>query len=328
MTMIKVAILSHADVSLFELACAVELFALPRPEFDDWYQADVINLDNEPITSTAHIGLSTQFVPSIDKYDVLIIPSWPTMEKTVPSIIRAQVSQFHARGKRILSFCSGAFLLAELGILNGRKATTHWKFESLFRHRFPHIQYAANVLYLFDGNVGCSAGSAAGLDLGLAVIRSDYGYEVANQVAKRLVVSGHRQGGQSQFVETPMLEVPNQFSHALAWAQDNLDKSISIDELATKANMSRRTFDRKFRGCFDLSPKEWIICQRIERAKGLLESSNMTIERLSQASGFDTSMTMRHHFRQLVGVSPKVYRQQFFQNSGAGATHTDESFAK
>ncbi|MCK6264317.1 helix-turn-helix domain-containing protein [Vibrio sp. ZSDE26] len=309
--MIKVAILSHANVSLFELACAVELFALPRPEFTSWYQAEVVNLDDGNIISTANVGLQTKCVTSLEEYDLLIIPSWPTSLQSIPNNIDKEIRKFHADGKRLLSFCSGAFLLAELGVLKNTKATTHWKFESLFRQRFPHISYASNVLYVLDGNIGCSAGSAAGLDLGLAVIRSDFGYQVANQVAKRLVISGHRTGGQSQFVESPILEVPNQFSEAIEWATDNINKPIIIDDLAARANMSRRTFDRKFRASFNLSPKEWLIGQRVERAKGLLESSSLPIEQLSQAAGFDNAVTMRHHFRQYVGVAPKVYRQQF-----------------
>ncbi|MBW3696681.1 helix-turn-helix domain-containing protein [Vibrio sp. T187] len=309
--MIQVAILAHTDVALFEMACAVELFALPRPEFEDWYTAEVINLEDCTMQTTGNVLLQTKFVENLDGYDVLVVPSWPTAEAVIPDRIRQQVVQFFDSGKRVLSFCSGAFLLAELGLLNGRKATTHWRYENEFRQRFPHVEYEPNVLYVFDGQVGCSAGSAAGLDLGLAVIRNDFGYLVANQVAKRLVVSAHRAGGQSQFVESPILEVPNQFSDAVEWAQTHLDKAIHIDELASKANMSRRTFDRKFRASFNLSPKEWLIQQRIERAKGLLETRSHNMEQLANLAGFDNAITMRHHFRRLVGVSPKLYRQQF-----------------
>ncbi|USD43494.1 helix-turn-helix domain-containing protein [Vibrio sp. SCSIO 43135] len=311
--MIKVAILAHPHVSLFELACAVELFALPRPEFNPWYQTDIVNFENTVITTTGGIGLMTQHTDSIEDYDLLIVPSWPTKPSQVPDLVRQQVTSFDNNGKRILSFCSGAFLLAELGLLDGKRATTHWKFESTFRERFPHVDYAANVLYVFDGKIGCSAGSAAGLDLGLAVIRSDFGYQIANQVAKRLVVSAHRSGGQSQFVESPILEVPNQFSQAVEWAHANITQAIGIDDLACKANMSRRTFDRKFRSSFNLSPKEWLIHQRIERAKAILESEQVDMERLAQQAGFDTAVTMRHHFRRLIGVSPKQYQQQFAQ---------------
>ncbi|WP_394248487.1 helix-turn-helix domain-containing protein [Vibrio profundi] len=309
--MTKVAILAHRHVALFELACAAELFALPRPEFSNWYHAEVVNLEDCAMECTGNVTLQSRYTESLQDYDLLVIPSWPTDDYPVPHLIREQIEQFAQSDKRVISFCSGAFLLAELGLLDGRKATTHWRYEKEFRQRFPHVEYEPNVLYVFDGKIGCSAGSAAGLDLGLAVIRGDYGYQIANQVAKRLVISAHRSGGQSQFVESPILEVPNQFSDALEWAQKNLTQAIQIDELACKANMSRRTFDRKFRASFNLSPKEWLIRQRIERAKGLLETRSHHMEQLASMAGFDNAITMRHHFRRLVGVSPKRYRQQF-----------------
>lgn len=307
----RVAILSHPNVSLFELGCAVELFALPRPEFKVWYQTEIVNLNNQTITTTGAIVMQTQYVADLESYDMLVVPSWPTDPFDIDPHLAEQVSQFAKQNKRIISFCSGAFLLAELGLLQGKRATTHWAFERKFRERYPNVNYASNVLYVFDGQIGCSAGSAAGLDLGLAVIRQDLGYEVANQVAKRLVVSAHRSGGQAQFVDTPMLQVPNQFSQALDWAKANLAQPIQIDTLAEKANMSRRTFDRKFRSSMNLTPQEWLIRQRTELAKGLLESKEINIEQLAIEAGFNNAVSMRHHFRRIVGVSPKQYRSQF-----------------
>lgn len=307
----RVAILAHSHVTLFEMSCAIELFALPRPEFEDWYVTDVVNMEDKPIATTGNIILTTQYTDNLEKYDTLIIPGWPTWDYPTPDIIEREVSNFVSAGKRLLTLCSGAFLPAKLGLLDGKVATTHWMYEKAFREQFPQIRYQSDVLYVFDGNIGCSAGSASALDLGLAVIRQDYGYAIANQVAKRLVVSAHRQGGQAQFVETPILEVPNQFSDALDWANQNLDKSISVDALANKANMSRRTFDRKFRASFDLSPKEWLIQQRVERAKGLLENNSTSIECLAYQAGFENATTMRHHFRRLIGISPHQYRNQF-----------------
>ena len=307
----RVAILAHSHVTLFEMSCAVELFALPRPELKNWYQTDVINMEDQAINTTGGIVISTQYTDCLERYDTLIIPGWPTWDYPIPPAIEREVVKFVSAGKRVLTLCSGAFLLAKLGVLDGKTATTHWMYEQTFQEQFPQIRYQSDVLYVFDGNIGCSAGSASALDLGLAVIRQDHGYSVANLVAKRLVVSAHRQGGQAQFVETPILEVPNQFSNALDWANQNLDKNISVDSLADKANMSRRTFDRKFRASFDLSPKEWLIRQRIERAKGLLEQEPTSVEQLAYRAGFENATTMRHHFRRLVGVSPQQYRAQF-----------------
>ncbi|MDC5856951.1 helix-turn-helix domain-containing protein [Vibrio europaeus] len=307
----RVAILAHSHAALFEMSCAIELFALPRPEFESWYETDVVTLESADIHTTGNITLSAEKVDSLEDYYTLIIPGWPTWDYAIPEKIEAEVTQFSKQGKRVLTLCSGAFLLAKLGLLDGKTATTHWMYEQSFRSQFPNVNYQSDVLYVFDGNIGCSAGSAAALDLGLAVIRHDFGYSFANQVAKRLVISAHRLGGQAQFVETPMLEVPNNFASALDWANSHLDKSISVDLLAEKASMSRRTFDRKFRASFNLSPKEWLIQQRIERAKGLLEIESHSIERLASMAGFESATTLRHHFRRLVGVSPQQYRKQF-----------------
>lgn len=307
----KVAILAHSHVTLFEMSCAIELFALPRPEFDNWYQADVVNLEGNDIHTTGNLIVKAQHCNSLEPYDTLVVPGWPTWDYPIPQTIEQQVHQFIKEGKRVLTLCSGSFLLGKLGLLDGKTATTHWMYEQTFRRQFPLVHYQPDVLYVFDGNIGCSAGSAAALDLGLAVIREDFGYNIANQVAKRLVISAHRLGGQAQFVETPMLEVPNQFSAAIDWANSQLDRSITVDTLAAKANMSRRTFDRKFRASFNLSPKEWLTQQRIERAKGLLEVEAHSIERLANMAGFESATTLRHHFRRLVGVSPQQYRAQF-----------------
>ena len=311
----RVAVLSYSDVALFELASAVELFGLPRPEFKRWYQCDVISFETQPLPTTAGLQLVAKPVDSLEPYDMLVIPSWPT-KSSAPVQLAEQVQQFAAQGKRIISFCSGAFLLAELGLLSGREATTHWRYAEAFKQRFPDVTYRDNVLYLYDGRLGCSAGSAAGIDLGLEIIRQDHGYAVANQVARRLVVSPHRQGGQAQFVETPVLAVPNQFAEAIDWALSHLDQPIDIDALATRARMSRRTFDRKFRGSFDMSPKHWLVQQRLEKAKRLLEEGPHNVERIATQSGFDNATTLRHHFRKLLGISPRQYRQQFMSSSG------------
>ncbi|WP_038173518.1 helix-turn-helix domain-containing protein [Vibrio pacinii] len=307
----NVAILAHSHLTLFEMSCAIELFALPRPEFTTWYQTDVVSLEQGAINTTGNISLNVTSISSLEAYDTLVIPGWPTWDYPTPAAISQQVRQFVDSGKRVLTLCSGSFLLGTLGLLNGRKATTHWMYQQRFCQQFPQVDYQPDVLYVFDGNIGCSAGSAAALDLGLAVIRQDFGYHVANQVAKRLVVSSHRLGGQAQFVDTPLLAVPNQFAQAIDWANSHLDRNMNVDELAREANMSRRTFDRKFRASFNLSPKEWLIQQRIERAKGLLEQQAHSIEQLAAISGFDNATTLRHHFRRLVGVSPQQYRKQF-----------------
>ncbi len=309
--MSRVAILTYNGAALFELGCAVELFGLPRPEFPSWYECDVVTFNSGSLAMTAGVQLKCKVVQNLDDYHMLVVPSWPVGGDEIPANLITAMNRFHATGKRIISFCSGAFLLGELGFLDGREATTHWRYSDQFKSRFPAVYYMDDVLYVYDGPIGCSAGSSAAIDLGIEVIRKDYGYQVANQVARRLVMAAHRSGGQSQFVETPLLEIPNQFAQSLDWALSNLTAAIDINTFAIQANMSRRTFDRKFRSTFNVTPKEWLTAQRLNKAKQLLECESCSVEKVAELSGFDNAITMRHHFRKSVGVSPKQYRNQF-----------------
>lgn len=309
--MYKVAILTYQNAALFELGCAVELFALPRPEFDEWYEAEVISFEGGSLNTTGGLQLVAKQVNSLDQYDTLVVPSWPTNNSEIPAPLANQVRIFESTGKRILSFCSGAFLLATLGLLNSRQATTHWRYANKFKQRFPDVRYVEDVLYILNNNIGCSAGSAAAIDLGMAVIRQDFGYERANQVARRLVMSAHRKGGQSQFVETPSQQHPSQFTETIDWALSNLHTAININELAKRSLMSRRTFDRKFRQTFGISAQQWLVSQRLCMARQLLEETSKAVEIVADQSGFDNAASMRHHFRRVLGVSPRQYRDQF-----------------
>ena len=317
--MSKVAILTYDNAALFELGCATELFALPRTEFKNWYDTQVVCFHGETINTIAGLTLKAKQVQDFLDYDTLVIPSWPTTNSTVPPALAAAIQTFFQDGGRILSFCSGAFLLAELGLLNGRQATTHWRYAAAFQKKYPNIRYVDDVLYVYDASLGCSAGSSAALDLGLEVIRQDLGHSIANRVARRLVLSAHRKGGQAQYAEMPV-EINNHghFSNAISWASSQLAQRIEIDELARRAKMSRRSFDRKFKANFNLSPKEWLTHQRLGIAKELLEQSQHNMEQVAQLSGFNNATTMRHHFRALLGISPSQHKQQFCQNIETG----------
>lgn len=307
----RVAVLSHHNAPLFELACAVELFGLPRPEYQNWYSCEVVGFNTGVLNANGSVRLNVRQVNSLDTFTTLIIPGWPPGQSAGSDQLAAEIRAFARKNKRIFSFCSGAFLLAELGLLDGKKATTHWRYAELFKQRYPLVNYVEDVLYVYEDNIGCSAGSAAALDLGIEIIRQDFGYQIANQVARRLVLSAHRQGGQSQFVETPLLKSPAQFSAALEWALLHLSASMDIAKLAEKANMSRRTFDRKFRASFNQSPKAWLITQRVQRARTLLETAKWSIDKIAVECGFESAITLRHHFRNVLGVSPAHYRRQF-----------------
>jgi AraC family transcriptional activator FtrA len=333
----KVAILTYQGASLFELGCAVELFALKRPEYEHWYDTEVVTFDQGLLSTTGALQLVAKSVQNLDEYDMLIIPSWPTnideractalsldtgttvsaAASTCLSIslsidlLITQLNKFYSDEKRIYSFCSGSFLLAQAGLLNARQATTHWQYASVFEQRFPHISFVADVLYIYEDNIGTSAGSACALDLGIEIIRHDFGHAIANEVARRLVLSAHRSGGQSQYSTAPILKQTGVFAKALDWAIQHIDQVISIDKLAAIALMSRRTFDRKFRENFNTTPGQWLIEQRLSLAKSILETQPMQIESVAQCAGFANATTLRHHFRKSFGITPLQYRKQF-----------------
>ena len=307
----NVAILSYSGAALFETACAVELFGLSRPEFKNWYTTEVVSLESGPLTSACNISLLVRQVDTLDAYDMLIVPSWPTNNKSLCSHLANEVRRVHDRGDTVVSFCSGAFLLAQLGILDGLNATTHWRYADLFKQRFKQVKYVDDVLYVMNKTVGTSAGSAAGIDLSLEIIRQDFGSDAANTVAKRLVMSPHRKGGQSQFIETNVSQHTSIFDDTLNWAIENLNQIISIDQLAERSCMSRRSFDRHFRNSHGCSAKQWLINQRINLSKIELEKSTASIEHIAQVSGFESASALRHHFRKTLGVSPRQYRDQF-----------------
>lgn len=308
--MMRVAILTYPETALFELGCAVELFALSRPEFTDWYTTDVISFETHAVRATGGIQLKALTVDGLSPYDMLVVPGWPVDREPDDSLLR-EISALHQRGGTVLSFCTGAFLLAAAGLLDGKSATTHWRYADRFRDRFPEVSYVDDVLYIFEDKVGCAAGSSAALDLGLAVIREHHGYEIVNQVARRLVMAAHRSGGQSQFVETPVPRTSNRFAETLDWAVKNLAKGISVSDLARRANMSRRSFDRKFRTSLNMSANHWLVLQKLQLARHLLESSHQPMEQVASLSGFDNAITMRHHFRKHLQCTPTRFRGQF-----------------
>lgn len=315
---IKVAILTYDNLSTFEFGCAVEIFATERPEFSNWYETDVVCIDKERVHARGNIEILVKQVANLSGYDTLIIPGWciadvteAACRRSLPIGLTEIVENFYEGGGRILSFCTGAFLLAEAGLLDGRNATTHWRYAEPFKRFYPQVTFKDNVLYVYDGRIGCSAGSAAALDFGLEVVRQDFGHEKASILARRLVIPPHRSGGQAQFVETPILAHQNHFSSTLDWAVQRLDTPMDVNDLADRANMSRRTFDRHFRASLGMSPKDWITRKRLDLAQKLLTTNNESMEAIAQRSGFESAMNMRHHFRKIFGITPSQYQSQF-----------------
>jgi transcriptional regulator GlxA family with amidase domain len=224
----------------------------------------------------------------------------------------AALAAAHARGARVMSICTGAFVLAHAGLLAGRRATTHWSYCAQLAAEFPDTEVDSGVLYVDDGDVLTSAGNAAGIDLLLHVVRRDHGSEAANRVARRRVVAPWREGGQSQFVERPVPEGDGSGTAATrAWAVARLGDPLSLADLAGNARMSVRTFTRRFRDETGMSPGKWLTQQRVDHARHLLESTDLPIDQVAQRSGFRTGAALRQQMSAAVGVAPSVYRNTF-----------------
>jgi transcriptional regulator GlxA family with amidase domain len=243
-----------------------------------------------------------------------VLPGWRDPAEAPPEALVVAIRKAHGRGARVMSICSGVFVLAATGLLEGQRATTHWRYTERLARMFPHIDVQPDVLYIDNGSVLTSAGSAAGIDLGLHLIRRDYGAEVANQVARRLVVSPHRDGGQAQFIDVKVRsEAAESLGDVLAWASANLDRPLSVQDLAARAHLAPRTLARRFRNEVGTTPHRWLTQQRVALAQRMLETTTASVEQIAGEAGFGSAVTLRHHFQQIVGTSPTAYRRQFRQ---------------
>jgi AraC family transcriptional regulator, transcriptional activator FtrA len=317
----QVVALLYDGLCAFEFSCVAEVFGLARPELGaGWYRFATCAADGRHISG--QYGMSMRVDGGLERLQsagTIVIPGWQGIHAPVPPRVADALRKAHARGARLLSICSGAFVLAAAGLLDGRQATTHWRYAGELQRRFPQVRVNPKVLYVDEGQILSSAGSAAGLDLCLHLVRRDYGPAIANQVARRLVIAPHRDGGQSQFVERPVepLEHAARERESLASLLEKicsrLDRTWRIEDLARLAAMSERTFMRRFRAATGLSPADWITRARVDRARQLLESTGLSIERIAGRCGLGSATTLRHHFRNKVGVSPISYRRRFSQ---------------
>jgi transcriptional regulator GlxA family with amidase domain len=227
-------------------------------------------------------------------------------------VVAAALRAAHARGARLVSICTAAYVLAAAGLLDGRRAATHWMHAERFTALFPRVTLDADVLFVDDGDILTSAGVAAGIDLCLHIIRRDLGTEVANRAARRCVVPPWREGGQAQFIERPVPAPTNAGTAATrTWALEHLDEPLTLDRLAAHASMSVRTFTRRFRGETGLSPARWLLQRRTDRARELLEATDLSVDRVARAAGFGTAAALRQRFHAALGVAPLSYRRAF-----------------
>jgi transcriptional regulator GlxA family with amidase domain len=316
----RVAVLAYPGMSVFETGIVTEVFGLPRPEFDvDWYDLVICAEEPGPVPVVGGVSLHTPYgLAELAAARTVIVPGVPDVTADPSPALVAALRTAHARGARIMSICSGAFALAGAGLLDGRRATTHWRYAELLARRYPRVEVDPNVLYLDDGDLLTSAGSAAGLDLSVHVVRRDHVAAIANAVARRLVIPPHRDGGQAQFVEAPVTADPDddRITASIDWALAHLAEPLSIARLAGRAHMSPRTYLRHFTRATGTSPIRWLIDQRVRASLALLEETDAAIEQVAGAVGFDTPVTYRHHFGRIMLTSPSAYRRAF--RTGAG----------
>jgi AraC family transcriptional regulator, transcriptional activator FtrA len=295
----------------FELAIAYEIFgAAPSGLADRWYE---ILVCGSGAVSAGRFRLEPDSgLDQLARADTVIVPACSDVDEEPPTELVDAVRAAYDAGARVASLCTGAFVLAAAGLLDGRRATTHWAHASALAARYPRVEVDPDVLYVDSGRVLTSAGKAAAMDLCLHLVRLDHGSVIANTAARRLVVPPHRPGGQAQFVATPM---PAPDDHPLAglfpWAIERLDQPLTVEDLARQANMSSRNLGRRFRSATGTTPLQWLLTQRIRRAQELLETTDDNVDTVASATGMGTATTLRRHFNRTVGVPPDTYRRAF-----------------
>jgi AraC family transcriptional activator FtrA len=309
-----VAAVAYDRLCTFEFGCTVELFALKRPELGvDWYRFEVCSTERKPLRAAGGVEMRVgKSLALLDRADTIVIPGWRDADELPPRALLEKIRAAYDRGARICSICSGVFVLAAAGILDGKRVTTHWLYAQRLAERYPRVRVEPNALYIDEGQILTSAGSAAGLDMFLHLVRRDYGVRVANQVAQRLVIPAHREGGQAQYLPRPM---PNdergRLSRVMEWVRAHPAQPHTLTALARRASMSTRTLQRQFKETVGLAPYEWILRERVGLAKDLLEARNASLKRVAEQVGFRSQESFRHHFRRVTRMSPTAYRRQF-----------------
>lgn len=310
----RVALVAYDGLATFEFGIAVEVFALRRPELRvPWYQFQVCAVESGPIRARGGIMIgATGGLAALRRAGTIVIPGWRSIDERPPEAYLKALIAAHRRGARILTICSGAFVLAAAGLLDGKRATTHWLYAGALASRYPRVTVEPDVLFVDEGQILTSAGSAAGIDLCLHIVRRDYGAEVANVVARRMVMAPQRDGGQAQYVPAVVPPTPDSnLAPLLEWIQRRLAQPLTVAQLAKRAAMSPRTFARRFRQTTGTTPYKWILHQRVMAAQQRLETSRESVDRVAEAVGLQTAATLRHHFSRVLRTSPTAYRRRF-----------------
>ena len=310
------AIVAYDRLRTFEYSIVAEVFALDRPMLGvPWYPVAVVSPDRGPLKGLGGGGIGvapTAPFERIAQARTIVIPGWRETDQPPPARLLDALRAAARRKARIVSICSGSFVLGYAGLLDGRRATTHWLYADEFRQRFPRAHYMDDVLYVDEGDIVTSAGAAAGIDACLHVVRRDFGPRVANMVARRMVVAPHREGGQAQYVETPMPAKPGRgIAPALDWARQRLDQPINVADLARRSAMSPRTFFRRFNDQLGMPPSAWLQNERVARARALLEAGELSLAEIAAQCGYESQETFRAAFRRVTSAPPGEYRRRF-----------------
>ncbi|MBR8333469.1 transcriptional regulator FtrA [Burkholderia ambifaria] len=308
-----VVALAYDRLCTFEFGCVVELFALERPELGvDWYRFAVCASEPGPVRAAGGITVAAPYrLATLDRADTIVIPGWRDPDELPPEPLLKKLRAAHRRGARLCSICSGVFVLAAAGVLDGLTVTTHWRYAERLQARYPALRVNPDALYVDEGQIVTSAGSAAGLDMLLHLVRRDHGGAIANRVAQRLVLPPHRDGGQAQFVPRPVAPGGgDRLAKLIDWMRAHAAEPHTLASLAAQAAMSTRTLQRQFADATGMSPLMWLIRERVNLAKDMLETHPaLSLAQIAARSGFGSEESLRRHFRRVAATSPAAYRR-------------------
>lgn len=313
---LTVAVVLFDRAPMFESSVPISVFGYDRSDTDvPRFTVRAVAAEPGPLTTTAGIRLSAPYgLEALDGAATVIVPTWRSVRERPPQAALDALRAAHADGATVMGLCLGAFVLAAAGLLDGRRAATHWRFAPALAAAHPAVRVDPSVLFVDDGDIITSAGTAAGIDACLHLVRREFGAQVAGSIARRMVVPPQRSGGQAQYIERPLPdpETADPLGDVLAYALRHLDDpGLGVDALAARAFMSRRSFDRRFRELTGSSPLQWLLAQRIMHAQRLLETTDLSVDAVAREAGFASGVALRPHFRRLVGVPPQTYRDTF-----------------
>ncbi|GEC10603.1 AraC family transcriptional regulator [Streptomyces spinoverrucosus] len=313
MTPHRVVALLTPPQSPFELACASEVFDTAPQDGPPRYSFRVCAERPGPLPTTAGYAMLVEAgLAALREADTVVVPGWQPPGAPVPPDVTEALRGAHRRGVRIVAICTGAFVLAQAGLLDGRRATTHWRSAARFAAAFPEVQVDPDVLFVDHGDVATSAGTGAGIDLCLHLVRSDHGAAYAAQIARRMVLPPHREGSQLQYAAQPApARADESLAPLLEWATSHLDTRLTLDHLAERAGLSSRTLARRFTEQLGISPGQWVLGRRLEAARILLEQTDLPVEAIATRVGLASAVNLRRRFRVHLGTTPGAYRRTF-----------------